>query len=60
MADLQNAADTHFVCILYPAAQICDGSIDQIPENCRTILPWQPQALYRKIGRLWDLYVCVL
>uniref|UniRef100_A0A8B9DRB8 Thyroglobulin n=1 Tax=Anser cygnoides TaxID=8845 RepID=A0A8B9DRB8_ANSCY len=52
MADLQNATDTYFVCTLYPAAQICDGSIDQLPENCRTVLPWQPQALYRKIVTL--------
>uniref|UniRef100_A0A8B9IRH9 Thyroglobulin n=1 Tax=Amazona collaria TaxID=241587 RepID=A0A8B9IRH9_9PSIT len=52
MADLQNAADTYIVCTLYPEAQICDGSIDQIPENCRTVLPWQPQTLYRKIVTL--------
>ncbi|XP_032037054.1 thyroglobulin [Aythya fuligula] len=52
MADLQNAADTYFVCTLYPAAQICDGSTDQISENCRTVLPWQPQALYQKIVTL--------
>ncbi|KFP33917.1 Thyroglobulin, partial [Colius striatus] len=46
MADLQNTTDLYFVCTLYPEAQICDESIDQIPENCRTVLPWQPQALY--------------
>ncbi|KAF1574458.1 Thyroglobulin, partial [Eudyptes moseleyi] len=51
MADLQNTADKYSVCTLYPEAQICDGSIDQIPENCRTVLPWQPQTLYRKIGK---------
>ncbi|NXJ93609.1 THYG protein, partial [Corythaixoides concolor] len=50
MADLQNATDIYFVCTLYPEAQICDGSIDQIPENCQTVLPWQPQTLYHKIG----------
>ncbi|NWX21348.1 THYG protein, partial [Aegotheles bennettii] len=55
MADLQNATDTYFVCTLYPEAQICDGSIDQIPENCRTVLPSQPQTLYRKIGKYGDL-----
>ncbi|KAM6126150.1 LOW QUALITY PROTEIN: thyroglobulin [Pterocles gutturalis] len=52
MADLQNATDIYFVCTLYPEAQICDGSFDQIPENCRTVLPWQPQMLYRKIVTL--------
>ncbi|PKU39362.1 thyroglobulin [Limosa lapponica baueri] len=52
MADLQNATDIYFVCTLYPEAQICDGSIDQIPENCRTVLPRQPQTLYRKIVTL--------
>ncbi|NXJ82569.1 THYG protein, partial [Trogon melanurus] len=46
MADLQNATNMYFVCTLYPEAQICDGSIDQMPENCRTVLPWQPQTLY--------------
>ncbi|NXP49491.1 THYG protein, partial [Heliornis fulica] len=46
MADLQNATDIYFVCILYPDTQICDGSIDQIPENCPTVLPQQPQMLY--------------
>ncbi|XP_068253091.1 thyroglobulin [Nyctibius grandis] len=49
MADLQNATDIYFVCTLYPEAQICDGNIDQIPENCQTVLPWQPQSLYHKI-----------
>uniref|UniRef100_A0A8C0AVV4 Thyroglobulin n=1 Tax=Buteo japonicus TaxID=224669 RepID=A0A8C0AVV4_9AVES len=52
MADLQNTADIYFVCTLYPEAQICDGSIDQIPENCRTVLPQQPQTLYHKIVTL--------
>ncbi|NXN28249.1 THYG protein, partial [Nycticryphes semicollaris] len=46
MADLQNATGLYFVCTLYPEAQICDGSINQIPENCRTVLPRQPQTLY--------------
>ncbi|NXK02396.1 THYG protein, partial [Herpetotheres cachinnans] len=50
MADLQDTADRYFVCNLYPEAQICDGSTDQVPENCQTVLPWQPQILYRKIG----------
>ncbi|NXE89600.1 THYG protein, partial [Menura novaehollandiae] len=50
MADLQNATDKYFVCTLYPEAQICDSSIDQIPGNCSTVLPWQPQTLYHKIG----------
>ncbi|XP_069634735.1 thyroglobulin [Haliaeetus albicilla] len=52
MADLQNTTDIYFVCTLYPEAQICDGSIDQIPENCRTVLPQQPQTLYHKIVTL--------
>uniref|UniRef100_A0A8C3JGU4 Thyroglobulin n=1 Tax=Calidris pygmaea TaxID=425635 RepID=A0A8C3JGU4_9CHAR len=52
MADLQNATDIYFVCTLYPETQICDGSINQIPENCRTVLPRQPQTLYRKIVTL--------
>ncbi|XP_052559967.1 thyroglobulin isoform X1 [Tympanuchus pallidicinctus] len=52
MADLQNTADTYFVCTLYPEAQICDGNIEQMLENCRTELPWQPQALYHKIVTL--------
>ncbi|KFP92185.1 Thyroglobulin, partial [Apaloderma vittatum] len=55
MADLQNATNIYFVCTLYPEAQICDGSIDQMPENCRTVLPWQPQTLYRKIGKFGNL-----
>uniref|UniRef100_A0A8B9TDK3 Thyroglobulin n=1 Tax=Anas platyrhynchos TaxID=8839 RepID=A0A8B9TDK3_ANAPL len=59
MADLQNAADTYFVCTLYPAAQICDGSIDQIPENCRIVLPWQPQALYPKNSSVKSFYTRV-
>uniref|UniRef100_A0A8C3DMA2 Thyroglobulin n=1 Tax=Corvus moneduloides TaxID=1196302 RepID=A0A8C3DMA2_CORMO len=52
MADLQNATDKYFVCTLYPEAQICDNSIDQIPGNCATVLPWQPQTLYHKIVTL--------
>ncbi|XP_019469939.1 thyroglobulin [Meleagris gallopavo] len=52
MADLQNTADTYFTCTLYPEAQICDSNTEQILENCRTELPWQPQALYRKIVTL--------
>ncbi|KFR16272.1 Thyroglobulin, partial [Opisthocomus hoazin] len=52
MADLQNATDIYFVCTLYPEAQICDGSINQIPENCRTVLPRQTQTLYHKIVTL--------
>ncbi|XP_017594533.1 PREDICTED: thyroglobulin [Corvus brachyrhynchos] len=52
MADLQNATDKYFVCTLYPEAQICDSSIDQIPGNCATVLPWQPQTLYHKIVTL--------
>lgn len=55
MADLQNTTDIYFVCTLYPEAQICDGSMDQIPENCRTVLPQQPQTLYHKIGKFGDL-----
>ncbi|NWW82460.1 THYG protein, partial [Climacteris rufus] len=51
MADLQNATDKYFVCTLYPETQICDSSLDQIPGNCTTVLPWQPQALYHKIGK---------
>ncbi|KFQ37012.1 Thyroglobulin, partial [Mesitornis unicolor] len=46
MADLQNTADKYSVCTLYPEAQICDGSIDEMPESCRTVLPWPPQTLY--------------
>ncbi|KAM9235195.1 thyroglobulin [Leptosomus discolor] len=52
MADLRIATDIYFVCTLYPEAQICDGSIDQIPETCRTVLPQQPQTLYHKIVTL--------
>uniref|UniRef100_A0A8C2TCI6 Thyroglobulin n=1 Tax=Coturnix japonica TaxID=93934 RepID=A0A8C2TCI6_COTJA len=52
MADLRNTSDTYFVCTLYPEAQICDGNIEQILESCRTVLPWQPQALHRKIVTL--------
>ncbi|NWI88308.1 THYG protein, partial [Pitta sordida] len=48
MADLQNTTDKYFVCTLYPEAQICDSSIDQVPENCPTVLPQQPQRLYRR------------
>ncbi|NXT00229.1 THYG protein, partial [Jacana jacana] len=50
LADLQNATDTHFVCTLYPEAQVCDSSIHQVPEKCRILLPRQPQTLHRKIG----------
>ncbi|KAI1243643.1 Thyroglobulin [Lamprotornis superbus] len=53
MADLQNATDKYFVCTLYPEAQICDSSLDQIPGNCATVLPWQPQTLFHKIGKFW-------
>ncbi|KFO62056.1 Thyroglobulin, partial [Corvus brachyrhynchos] len=56
MADLQNATDKYFVCTLYPEAQICDSSIDQIPGNCATVLPWQPQTLYHKIGKFCYLF----
>ncbi|XP_010114533.1 PREDICTED: thyroglobulin-like, partial [Chlamydotis macqueenii] len=52
IADLRNATDLYFACTLYPEAQICDGSINQIPETCRTVLPWQPQTLYHKIVTL--------
>ncbi|NXY17568.1 THYG protein, partial [Atrichornis clamosus] len=55
MADLRNATDKYFVCTLYPEAQICDSSIDQIPGKCPTVLPWQPQTLYHKIGKFWHL-----
>ncbi|NWU90334.1 THYG protein, partial [Upupa epops] len=51
IADIQNATDMYSVCTLYPEAQVCDGSIDQIPQKCRTILPQQPQMLYHKIGK---------
>ncbi|NWY65817.1 THYG protein, partial [Erithacus rubecula] len=51
MADLQNATDKYFVCTLYPEAQICDSSLEQIPGNCATVLPWQPQTLFHKIGK---------
>ncbi|NXE23042.1 THYG protein, partial [Ardeotis kori] len=51
IADLRNATDLYFACTLYPEAQICDGSINQIPETCQTVLPWQPQMLYHKIGK---------
>ncbi|OWK61504.1 Thyroglobulin [Lonchura striata] len=53
MADLQSATDKYFVCTLYPEAQICDSNINQIPGNCATVLPWQPQTLYHKIGKFW-------
>ncbi|RLW13188.1 hypothetical protein DV515_00000552, partial [Chloebia gouldiae] len=52
MADLQSATDKYFVCTLYPEAQICDSSINQVPGNCATVLPWQPQTLYHKIVTL--------
>ncbi|XP_027567838.2 thyroglobulin [Pipra filicauda] len=52
MADLQNTTDKYFVCTLYPEAQICESSIDQTPGNCPTVLPRQPQTLYRKIVTL--------
>ncbi|OXB74632.1 UNVERIFIED_CONTAM: hypothetical protein H355_010158 [Colinus virginianus] len=52
LADLQSTADMYFVCTLYPETQICDGNIEQILENCSTMLPWQPQALYHKIVTL--------
>ncbi|NXM74747.1 THYG protein, partial [Serilophus lunatus] len=52
MADLQNSTDKYFVCTLYPEARICDSSIDQVPENCPTLLPQQPQTLYHKIVTL--------
>uniref|UniRef100_A0A8C9UCT9 Thyroglobulin n=1 Tax=Serinus canaria TaxID=9135 RepID=A0A8C9UCT9_SERCA len=52
MADLHSATDKYFVCTLYPEAQICDSSINQIPGNCATVLPWQPQTLYHKIVTL--------
>ncbi|NXJ16229.1 THYG protein, partial [Odontophorus gujanensis] len=52
LADLQNTADMYFVCTLYPETQICDGNVEQILENCSTVLPWQPQALYHKIVTL--------
>ncbi|XP_057880895.1 thyroglobulin [Melospiza georgiana] len=52
MADLQSATDKYFVCTLYPEAQVCDSSINQIPGNCATVLPWQPQTLYHKIVTL--------
>lgn len=55
MADLQNATGKYFECTLYPEAQICDSNIDQIPGNCATVLPWQPQTLYHKIGKFWYL-----
>ncbi|KAM7072493.1 thyroglobulin [Acridotheres tristis] len=55
MADLQNATDKYFVCTLYPEAQICDSSLDQIPGNCATVLPWQPQTLFHKIGKFFTL-----
>ncbi|NWS92477.1 THYG protein, partial [Toxostoma redivivum] len=57
MADLQNATDKYFVCTLYPEAQICDSSLDQIPGNCATVLPWQPQTLFHKTGKFWYLHV---
>ncbi|NXI36813.1 THYG protein, partial [Galbula dea] len=55
MADLQSTTDIYSVCTLYPEAQICGGSIDQIPENCQTKLPQPPQKLYHKIGKFGDL-----
>ncbi|NXO00111.1 THYG protein, partial [Rhinopomastus cyanomelas] len=49
IADVRNATDTYSVCTLYPEAQVCAGSSDQVPESCRTVLPQQPQMLYHKI-----------
>ncbi|XP_067387679.1 thyroglobulin [Emydura macquarii macquarii] len=52
LAALQNTTDTYFACMLYPEAQICDNYINNIPENCRTVLPQQPQTAYHKIVTL--------
>ncbi|XP_053916773.1 thyroglobulin [Cuculus canorus] len=52
LADLQDATEIYFACTLYPEAQICDGGVDQALGNCQTVLPRQPQTLYRKIVTL--------
>ncbi|XP_013931973.1 PREDICTED: thyroglobulin-like [Thamnophis sirtalis] len=49
LADIPNNTDTAFFpCTLYPAAQVCNTSINNVPNNCKIVLPQKPQLLYRK------------
>ncbi|XP_029141925.1 thyroglobulin-like, partial [Protobothrops mucrosquamatus] len=49
LADIPNKTDTAFFpCTLYPAAQVCNTSINNIPNNCKIVLPQNPQLLYQK------------
>ncbi|KAM3840976.1 thyroglobulin [Vipera latastei] len=49
LADIPNNTDTAFFpCTLYPAAQVCNTSINNIPNNCKIVLPQNPQVLYQK------------
>ncbi|KAL7984061.1 hypothetical protein Chor_002631, partial [Crotalus horridus] len=49
LADIPNNTDTAFFpCTLYPAAQVCNTSINNIPNNCKIVLPQNPQLLYQK------------
>ncbi|XP_054841882.1 thyroglobulin [Eublepharis macularius] len=48
LADIPNVTtQTYFPCTLYPVAQVCDN-INNVPENCRTVLPQKPNILYQK------------
>ncbi|XP_070604754.1 thyroglobulin, partial [Erythrolamprus reginae] len=49
LADIPNNTDTAFFpCTLYPAAQVCNTSINNVPNNCKIVLPQRPQLLYQK------------
>ncbi|XP_026534330.1 thyroglobulin, partial [Notechis scutatus] len=49
LADIPSNTDTAFFpCTLYPAAQICNTSINNVPNNCKIVLPQKPQLLYQK------------
>ncbi|XP_061467862.1 thyroglobulin [Rhineura floridana] len=49
LADVPNiTSGTFFPCTLYPVALVCDNSINNIPENCNTVLPQKPHLLYQK------------
>ncbi|XP_025021113.1 thyroglobulin, partial [Python bivittatus] len=53
LADVPNNTDTAFFpCTLYPAAQVCNTFINNIPNNCKIVLPQKPRLLYQKIVSL--------
>ncbi|XP_070796422.1 thyroglobulin [Pituophis catenifer annectens] len=53
LADIPSNPDTAFFpCTLYPAAQVCNTSMNNVPNTCKIVLSQKPQLLYQKRASL--------